>query len=111
MLDTRLLFNKKKIQSFFTYKIDFESQNLPFLTNFTQLTARLKNFLIGRLLGWHQKECLEECTKVFDKSVVILLRVTELKIRLLEEGSALTGIGKGLFLGRSIPRSPAFMLL
>ena len=41
----------RKVQSFFTYKIDFESQNLPFLTNFTQLTARLKKLFDRQVAG------------------------------------------------------------
>ena len=37
---------------------------LPFLTTFTQVTARLKNFLVGWLLIIGLKECLVECVTV-----------------------------------------------
>ena len=45
---------------------------LPFLTTFTQLTARLKNFLRGWLLVLSLKEGLVECATVCVKSEVIL---------------------------------------
>ena len=45
---------------------------LPFLTTFTQLTARLKNFLRGWLLILGLKEGLVECATVCIKSEVIL---------------------------------------
>ena len=45
---------------------------LPYLTTFTQLTARLKNFLRGWLLILGLKEGLVECAKVCVKSEVIL---------------------------------------
>ena len=45
---------------------------LPFLTTFTQLTARLKNFLRGWLLVLGLKEGLVECATVCVKSEVIL---------------------------------------
>ena len=47
-------------------------RNLQFLTTFTQLTARLKNFLMGWLLVLSLKEGLLECATVFIKSQVIL---------------------------------------
>ena len=46
---------------------------LPFLTTFTQLTARLKNFLRGWLLVLSLKEGLVECATVCVKSEVILM--------------------------------------
>ena len=46
---------------------------LTFLTSFTQLTARLKNFLRGWLLVLSLKEGLVECAIVCVKSEVILL--------------------------------------
>jgi hypothetical protein len=42
------------------------------LTTFTQLTARLKSFLMVRLLVLHLQECLVEFAKVCDKRVFIL---------------------------------------
>ena len=47
---------------------------LPFLTTFTQLNARLKNFLRGLLLVFSLKEGLVECATVRVKSEVILTR-------------------------------------
>ena len=46
---------------------------LPFLTTFTQLTTRLKNFLRGWLLIFGLKEGLVECATVCVKSEVILI--------------------------------------
>jgi hypothetical protein len=43
------------------------------LTTFTQLTARLKNFLRGWLLLLGLKECLVECATMCIKSEVILI--------------------------------------
>ena len=48
---------------------------LPFLTTFTQLTARLKNFLRGWLLVLRLKEGLVECATVCVKSEVILIMI------------------------------------
>ena len=45
---------------------------LPFLTTFTQLTARLKNFLRGWLLVLSLKEGLVECATVCVKSEHLL---------------------------------------
>ena len=42
------------------------------MTTFTQLTARIKNFLVGWLLFWGLKESLVECAIVYVKSWVIL---------------------------------------
>ena len=56
-----IIFNEKKIERFgscLTYLIDFESQNFAILTTFTQLTARLKNFLMDWLLVLGQDEVL-----------------------------------------------------
>ena len=44
-----------------------------FLTTFTQVTATLKNFLMGLLLVLGLKEGLVECATVCIKSEVILL--------------------------------------
>ena len=43
------------------------------MTTFTQLNARLKNFLMGRLLVLGIKECLVECATLCVKSEVMLL--------------------------------------
>ena len=43
------------------------------MTTFTQLTARLKNFLMGWLLVLGLKESLVECATVCVKSEVILM--------------------------------------
>ena len=64
--------NLERFWYFLTYKIDFESQILPFLTTFTQLTARPKYFLRGWLLVLSLKEGLVECATVCVKSEVIL---------------------------------------
>ena len=48
---------------------------LPFLTTFTQLTARLENFLRGWLLVLSQKKGRVECATVRVKSEVILVKV------------------------------------
>ena len=48
---------------------------LPFLRTFTQLNARLKNFLRGWLLVLSLKEGLVECATVGFKSEVILPKV------------------------------------
>jgi hypothetical protein len=45
---------------------------LPFLTTFIQLTARLKNFLMGWLLFSGLKEGLVDCAIVCVKTEVIL---------------------------------------
>ena len=41
---------------------------------FTQLNARLKNFLMGWLLALGLKECLVECATLCVKSEVILMK-------------------------------------
>ena len=46
---------------------------LSFLTTFTQLTARLKNFFWGWLLVLSLKEGLVKCATVCTKSEVILV--------------------------------------
>ena len=48
---------------------------LPFLTTFVQLSARLKNFLVGWLLVLGLKKGLVECATVCVKSEVILMYV------------------------------------
>jgi len=45
---------------------------LAFSMTFTQLTARINNFLVGWLLFWGLKEGLVECAIVCVKSWVIL---------------------------------------
>ena len=62
---------KKKLERF-GYFLTLKVRILPFVTTFTQLTARLKNFLMGWLLVLSLKECLVECATVCVKSVVIL---------------------------------------
>ena len=53
---------------------------MQFLTTFTQLTARLKNFLRGWLLALGRKECLIKCATVCIKSEVILLLLLQIAI-------------------------------
>ena len=48
---------------------------LHILTTFTQVTARLKSFLLGRLLVLGLREGLIECATVYIKSEVILKNV------------------------------------
>ena len=50
---------------------------LPFLTTFTQLTARLKHFLRGWLLIFGLNEGLVQCATVCVKSEVILIRLLD----------------------------------
>ena len=61
------IFWKLPFSKHFTFKIDVQ-----FLMTFTQLTARLKNFLRGWLLISSLKEGMVECGTVFAKSKVIL---------------------------------------
>ena len=51
---------------------------LPFLTTFTQLAERLKNFFRGWLLILDLKEGLVECAPVCVKSEVILINIVDL---------------------------------
>ena len=51
---------------------------LPFLTTFTQLAERLKNFFRGWLLILGLKEGLVECATVCVKSEVILINIVDL---------------------------------
>ena len=54
----------------------FENFNgVQFLSIFTQLTERLKNFLRGWLLVLGIKECLVECATLCVKSEVTLLNM------------------------------------
>ena len=62
-------------------KIDFESQNFAILTTFTQLTTRLKIFLMGWLLAFGIKEGLVECATECVKSEVILMKGMDNGIR------------------------------
>ena len=55
-----------------TRKLTLKVRILHILTPFTQLPARLKNFLMGQLLILGLKECLVECAILFVKSEVIL---------------------------------------
>ena len=57
----------------FNFETTLFSKMTPNLTTFTQLTAKLKNFLRGWLLALGLKECLEECATVCVKSEVILV--------------------------------------
>ena len=52
-----MIFFNEKIRIIF----DFENLNFAILTIFTQLIARLKNFLMGWLLVLGLKKCLVEC--------------------------------------------------
>ena len=73
----KLIFlNEKKLRKI---RIIFDVENwrwksefLQFLTTFTQLSARPKNFLMEWLLVAGLKECLLECATIRVKSVVIL---------------------------------------
>ena len=58
---------------------------MPFLTTFTQLTARLKNFLRGWLSALGIKEGLVECATMCVKSEVIFILeyVISERVRLL----------------------------
>ena len=71
-----IFFNEKKIEkdsdNFRHRKLTLKVRILPFLTSFTQLTARLKNFLRFWLLVLDLKEGLVECAIVCVKSEVIL---------------------------------------
>ena len=49
--------------------------DIQFFTTFTQLTARLKNFLRGWFLILGLKECLVECTTLCVKSEVMLTSI------------------------------------
>ena len=62
---------------------------LPFLTTFTQLTARLNNFVRGWLLVLSLKEDLVECATVCVKSEVLLANIWG-------EGRASKGVAKKL---------------
>ena len=68
-----LLQNYKDSNNFWQRKLTLKVRILPFLTTFTQLTARLKNILRGWLLTFGLKKCLVECATVSVKSEVILL--------------------------------------
>ena len=63
------------MDNFWHKKLTLKVRILPFLTTFTQLTARLKNFLRGWLLVLSLKEGLVEFATVCIKSEVILTRV------------------------------------
>ena len=64
---------------------------LPFLTTFTQLTARLKNFLRGWLLVLSLKEGLVECATVCVKSEVILLYMYRILLETFEASFSFLG--------------------
>ena len=67
---------KKKIRKirkiFDIEKLTLKVRILAFSTTFTQVTASIKNFLVGWLLFWGLKEGLVECAIVCVKSWVIL---------------------------------------
>ena len=67
--------NEKDLDHFWHRELTLKVRILPFLTTFTQLTARLKNFLMGLLLVLGLKEGLLECVTACVKSEVILLTV------------------------------------
>ena len=71
-----IFFYEKKIRkdsdNFWHRKLTLKVRILAFSTTFTQLTARIKNFLVGWLLFWGLKEGLVECAIVCVKSWVIL---------------------------------------
>ena len=60
-----IFFNEKKLEP-------LNVRILQFLTTFTQLTTRLRNFLMGWLLVLGLKKGLVECATVCVKSEVIL---------------------------------------
>ena len=62
----------RKIRIILTLKLTLKVRILQFLTTFTQLTARLKNFLMGWLLILGLKEGQVQCATVCVKSEVIL---------------------------------------
>ena len=66
----------RKILMIFDRKLTLKVRISPFLTTFTQLTARLKNFLRGWLLVLSLKEGLVKCAIVCVKSWVILKYLT-----------------------------------
>ena len=63
---------EKDSDNFWHRKLTLKVRILPFLTTFTQLTARQRNFLRGRLLVLGLKECLVECETLCVKSEVML---------------------------------------
>ena len=76
-----IFFNEKKFQkdldNFWHRKSTWKVRILPFLTTFTQLNTRLKNFVMGWLLVLGLKECLAECATLFVKSEVMLRRMVK----------------------------------
>ena len=64
--------NLKDLNNFWHRKLTLKVIILPFLTTFTQVTARLKNLLRGWLLVLSLKEGLVECATVCVISEVIL---------------------------------------
>ena len=67
----------KHLNNFRHRKLTLKVRILPFLTTFTQLTTRLKNFLRGWLLVISLKKGLVEWATVCIKSEVILLNIDE----------------------------------
>ena len=61
------------MQTFQYKKKGIFRNDVQFLTTFTQLNARLKNFLMGWLLVLGLKECLVECATLCVKSEVMLV--------------------------------------
>ena len=75
-----IIFEGKKNDSdnFWHRKLSLKVRIMQFMTTFTQLTARLKNFLRVWLLVLGLKEGLVECATVCIKSKVILLNMRAL---------------------------------
>ena len=71
-----ILFNEnffwKDSDNFWRKKFTLKVKNFQFLTTFTQLNARIKEFLRGWLLVLGLKKCLVECATLCVKSEVML---------------------------------------
>ena len=67
----------KESDKFWHRKMTLEVRKSQYLTTFTQLTARLKNFLKGWLLVLGLKEGLVECATLCIKSEVILVCIEQ----------------------------------
>ena len=63
---------KKNLEKLGHRKLTLKVSILHILTTFTQVTVRLKNFLVGCLLVLGLKECLVECATLCVKSEVML---------------------------------------
>ena len=69
------IFFQKYSDIFWHRKLTLKVRILPFSTTFTQLTARIKNFLRGWWLILSLYEGLLECATVCVKSEVILIHI------------------------------------